>query len=101
MLVVNDNGDGLSDLYSSNLNNNQYAHKCSYDISVDRVSLLHLSWPSSLTQPPPRGSPSSLCDQTISSRRRGGRVIHLLGTAHISSKSAGLADMVVREVEVK
>jgi len=42
---------------------------------------------------------SSLCDPTVSSFRRGSRVVHIVGTAHISSMSAKLAGNVVKEVK--
>lgn len=43
--------------------------------------------------------PSCLCDPSVSTFRKNGRIIHILGTAHISSVSADVAGQLVREVK--
>lgn len=42
-----------------------------------------------------------LCDPAVSSWRKQGRTVHIVGTAHISSISADLAGNVVGEVQVR
>lgn len=42
----------------------------------------------------------SICDPTIESYRKGSKVIHIIGTAHISSLSAALSKEVVKETRV-
>jgi pheromone shutdown protein TraB len=46
-------------------------------------------------------SKSWLCDPAVSSWKKHGRTVHIVGTAHISSVSADLAGKVVREVQVR
>jgi len=46
-------------------------------------------------------SSKSVCDQTVSVWSKNGRIIYLLGTAHISSTSAELAGSLVRDVNPK
>eukprot|EP00591_Stephanopyxis_turris_P006447 CAMPEP_0195530506 /NCGR_PEP_ID=MMETSP0794_2-20130614/33421_1 /TAXON_ID=515487 /ORGANISM="Stephanopyxis turris, Strain CCMP 815" /LENGTH=436 /DNA_ID=CAMNT_0040662039 /DNA_START=32 /DNA_END=1342 /DNA_ORIENTATION=+ len=41
---------------------------------------------------------SALCDPSVSSWKKGNRVVHILGTAHISADSAQLAGRLVREI---
>lgn len=43
--------------------------------------------------------PSCLCDPSVSTFRKNGRIIHILGTAHISSVSADVAGQLVREIK--
>ena len=42
--------------------------------------------------------PPSLCDPSISTWKRNNRVVHILGTAHISEASAELAGVLVKDV---
>ena len=42
----------------------------------------------------------AICDPTVESYRKGSKVIHIIGTAHISSLSAALSKEVVRETRV-
>ena len=46
-------------------------------------------------------SSSSVCDPTVSVWSKDGRIIYLLGTAHISSTSAALAGQLVRDTNPK
>jgi hypothetical protein len=46
-------------------------------------------------------STSWLCDPAVSSWKKQGRTVHIVGTAHISSVSADLAGNIVREVQVR
>jgi hypothetical protein len=42
---------------------------------------------------------SAICDPTVLTLSKGSRVLHIVGTAHISSESADLAGRLVREVK--
>jgi hypothetical protein len=41
-----------------------------------------------------------VCDKTVESYKKGGRHIHIVGTAHVSSASAALSGGLVKEVKV-
>jgi hypothetical protein len=43
--------------------------------------------------------PPCLCDPSVSTFQKNGRIIHILGTAHISSASADVAGQLVREMK--
>ena len=46
-------------------------------------------------------SPRAICDPTVESYKKGTNVIHIVGTAHISSVSSRLSGAVVREMKVE
>lgn len=55
--------------------------------------------PDAVTSSGPTTTSSAVCDPTVLSLSKGSRVLHIVGTAHVSSESADLAGRVVREAK--
>lgn len=67
-------------------------------ISVAEAATVTTTEPQELQQ---AALQSWLCDPTVSSWKKQGRTVHIVGTSHLSSVSADLAGNVVREVQVR